>query len=159
MLKPEVKQTLDKLIYQLDLCRNTLSLLENRITINEGRLHDVVDYIKTEDFNYVSIVNFCHFEIQKPHIVREVIKTTEEFGQLKTDEPHKKLSSSVGTHNLTELRRKLEERMLLKINEQNRTITAEKDKWETYSSTTEELSELSDVEIEKSGKFANLKEK
>lgn len=55
MLKPEVKQTLDKLIYQLDLCRNTLGLLENRITINETRLHEVVDYIKTEDFNYVSL--------------------------------------------------------------------------------------------------------
>lgn len=56
MLRPEVKQTLDKLIYQLDLCRNTLSLLENRITINESRLTEVVDYIKTEDFNYVSFL-------------------------------------------------------------------------------------------------------
>ena len=56
MLKPEVKQTLDKLVYQLDLCRNTLSLLENRLTINESRLHEVVDFIKVEDFNYVSFV-------------------------------------------------------------------------------------------------------
>lgn len=54
MLRPEVKQTLDKLIYQLDLCRNTLTLLENRITINESRLSEVVDYIKAEDFSYVS---------------------------------------------------------------------------------------------------------
>ena len=46
MLKPEVKQTLDKLIYQLDLCRNTLGLLENRIGINESRLHEVVNFRK-----------------------------------------------------------------------------------------------------------------
>ena len=53
-LKPEVKQCLDKVIYQLDLCRNTLSLLETRITVNEHRLSEVVDFIKTEDINYVS---------------------------------------------------------------------------------------------------------
>ena len=65
MLKPEVKQCLDKLIYQLDLCRNTLSLLENRITNNENRLLEVVDYIKDEDISYVSS-NFAnhHFRDQ-----------------------------------------------------------------------------------------------
>lgn len=77
MLKPEVKQTLDKLVYQLDLCRNTLCLLEERASINENRLLEVVDFIKTEDFNY------------RPMIVREVLKTTEELGHLKTEEPHK----------------------------------------------------------------------
>lgn len=56
MLKPEVKQTLDKLIYQLDLCRNTLCLLDTRMTINENRLKEVVDYVKNEDINFVSIV-------------------------------------------------------------------------------------------------------
>jgi hypothetical protein len=54
MLRPEVKQTLDKLIYQLDLCRNTLVLLENRMSINEGKLSEVVEYIKNEDISYVS---------------------------------------------------------------------------------------------------------
>lgn len=63
-LKPEVKQTIDKMIYQLDLCRNTLSLLENRITINESRLLEVVDYIKTEDFSFVS--TFCN-TVAIPH--------------------------------------------------------------------------------------------
>ena len=56
MLRPEVKQTLDKLIYQLDLCRNTMVLLENRISINETRLGTVVDYIKNEDISYVSSI-------------------------------------------------------------------------------------------------------
>jgi hypothetical protein len=55
MLKPEVKQCLDKLIYQLDLCRNTVGLLEQRISSNENRLHEIVDYIKNEDISYVSI--------------------------------------------------------------------------------------------------------
>lgn len=62
MLKPEVKQCLDKLIYQLDLCRNTVSLLENRITSNENRLHEIVDYIKDEDISYVSF----YFKINLP---------------------------------------------------------------------------------------------
>jgi centriolar protein POC1 len=55
MLKPEVKETLDKIVYQLDLCRNTIGLLEQRITSNEDKLHGVMDYFKTEDLNYVSI--------------------------------------------------------------------------------------------------------
>lgn len=60
MLKPEVKQTLDKLIYQLDLCRNTLNLLETRMTMNENRLKEVVDFVKNEDINFVSktAINF-----------------------------------------------------------------------------------------------------
>ncbi len=56
MLKPEVKQTLDKLIYQLDLCRNTLNLLETRMTMNENRLKEVVDFVKNEDINFVSAI-------------------------------------------------------------------------------------------------------
>jgi len=52
-------------------------LLEERASINENRLLEVVDFIKTEDFNY------------RPMIVREVLKTTEELGHLKTEEPHK----------------------------------------------------------------------
>ena len=54
MLKPEVKETLDKIVYQLDLCRNTIGLLESRITSNEDKLHSVMDYFKTEDLNFVS---------------------------------------------------------------------------------------------------------
>lgn len=38
MLRPEVKQCLDKVMYQLDLCKNTLGLLENRISTSESNL-------------------------------------------------------------------------------------------------------------------------
>ena len=64
MLKPEVKQTLDKLIYQLDLCRNTLNLLETRMTMNENRLKEVVDFVKNEDINFVSekVLNYSALE-------------------------------------------------------------------------------------------------
>ena len=54
MLKPEVKQTLDKVMYQLDLCKNTLGLLERRISTSESNLQSVMDFIRTEDINYVS---------------------------------------------------------------------------------------------------------
>ena len=54
MLRPEVKQTLDKVMYQLDLCKNTLGLLERRISTSESNLQSVMDCIRTEDINYVS---------------------------------------------------------------------------------------------------------
>ena len=54
MLKPEVKETLDKIVYQLDLCRNTIGLLESRITQNENKLSGVMEFIKTDDLNFVS---------------------------------------------------------------------------------------------------------
>ena len=75
MLKPEVKQCLDKLIYQLDLCRNTVGLLEQRISSNENRLHEIVDYIKNEDISYVSTIESLNV-LQRPMIVKEVLKTT-----------------------------------------------------------------------------------
>lgn len=84
--------------------------MENRVTINETRLHEVVNYIKTEDFNY------------RPMIVREVHKTMVDQGQVNATE--QVLTGTVTTHNLTELREQLEEKMLLKKNEKNRTFTA-----------------------------------
>lgn len=54
MLKPEVKQTLEKVMYQLDLVKNTLGLMERRITNSEANLVGVMNYIRQEDINYVS---------------------------------------------------------------------------------------------------------
>ena len=55
MLKPEVKQCLDKVMYQLDLCKNTLGLLEKRISNSESNLQSCMEFIRTEDMNHVSI--------------------------------------------------------------------------------------------------------
>lgn len=38
MLRPEVKTCLDKVMYQLDLCKNTLGLLEKRISHSESNM-------------------------------------------------------------------------------------------------------------------------
>ena len=57
MLRPEVKMCLDKIIYQLDLCRNTLGLIEKRISNSENSLLGVVEFIKHEDITYVSKYN------------------------------------------------------------------------------------------------------
>lgn len=54
MLRPEVKTCLDKVMYQLDLCKNTLGLLERRISTSESNLGAVMEFIRTEDINYVS---------------------------------------------------------------------------------------------------------
>lgn len=48
-------------------------------------------------------------------IVKEVLRTTKETGDY-IDTTGMEVSSSIGTHNLTELRKKLEERMLLTVN-------------------------------------------
>ena len=52
MLRPEVKQCLDKVMYQLDLCKNTLGLLERRISNSESNLQHVMEFIRQEDINY-----------------------------------------------------------------------------------------------------------
>ena len=46
MLRPEVKQALDKIIYQMDLVKGTLGLLEQRITKNEQHLQGVMNFIR-----------------------------------------------------------------------------------------------------------------
>lgn len=55
MLRPEVKTCLDKVMYQLDLCKNTLGLLERRISNSESNLQGVMEFIRTEDMSYVSV--------------------------------------------------------------------------------------------------------
>ena len=69
-------------------------------------------------------------------IVKEVLKTTFETGFYNNDDSSKKLTASVGTHNLTELRQKLEQRMLLTTHNKYRTITADsKQEWPSFHST------------------------
>jgi len=57
MLRPEVKTCLDKVMYQLDLCKNTLGLLERRISNSESNLQGVMEFIRTEDMSYVSVTS------------------------------------------------------------------------------------------------------
>lgn len=65
MLRPEVKSCLDKIMYQLDLCKNTLGLLEKRISSSESNLHSVMEFIRTEDINY------------KPHLAQAVVEVND----------------------------------------------------------------------------------
>ena len=62
MLRPEVKQCLDKVMYQLDLCKNTLGLLDKRISNSELNLQAVMEFIRTEDINYVSPIH-CYLTL------------------------------------------------------------------------------------------------
>ena len=80
--------------------------------------------------------------MQRPMISKEVIKSSQVMEpriitQLQ-EHPHKELSTSVGTHNLTELRRKLEERMLLTVHDENRTTTKNNERWQSFNSTPDE---------------------
>ena len=70
-------------------------------------------------------------------IVKQVLRTTKETGDY-IDETGREVSSSVGTHNLTELRKKLEERMLLTVNSKNRAHQAldQQQDWPSYHSTS-----------------------
>ena len=51
-LRPEVKATLEKVVYQLELIGKTLLLLEQRIVDSEDKLQDVMQFIKESDLEY-----------------------------------------------------------------------------------------------------------
>ena len=65
-LKPEVKQTLDKVIYQLELVAKTLQLMEQRVIDSEDKLQEVMTFIKHNDLSYVS--NFPQYSLNLFHI-------------------------------------------------------------------------------------------
>lgn len=48
-LKPEVKTTLEKIVYQMELVGKTLQLLEQRIVNSEDKMQTVMNYIKYND--------------------------------------------------------------------------------------------------------------
>lgn len=53
-LRPEAKRTLEKIVYQLELCGKTLQMLESRVAKSEDKLYDVLNWIKHNDIEYVS---------------------------------------------------------------------------------------------------------
>ena len=55
-LKPEVKQTLEKVVYQLELVGKTLQMMEQRVTDSEDKLQEVMTFIKESDLDYVSVI-------------------------------------------------------------------------------------------------------
>jgi len=59
-----VKQTLEKIVYQLELVGKTLQLMEQRVMDSEDKLQEVMTFIKTSDLDYVSsltITIYCSF--------------------------------------------------------------------------------------------------
>lgn len=60
-----------------------------------------------------------------------------------------KLSQTIGTHNLTELRKRLEEKMLLKTNEQAKmkSMSAKVETWDVYEETPDNYTEDEEIEI------------
>ena len=53
-LRPEVKTTLEKIVYQLELVGKTLQLMEQRVMDSEDKLQEVMSFIKSTDLEYVS---------------------------------------------------------------------------------------------------------
>ena len=53
-LRPEVKMTLEKIVYQLELVGKTLQMLEQRVIDSEDKLQIVMQFIKSDDIQYVS---------------------------------------------------------------------------------------------------------
>lgn len=60
-LRPEVKKTLEKIVYQLELVGKTVQLMEQRVMDSEDKLQEVMSFIKTMDLDY------------KPLLVNEVM--------------------------------------------------------------------------------------
>ena len=57
-LKPEVKATLEKIVYQLELVGKTLQLMEQRVVNSEDKMQMIMNYIKCNDLEYVSDFNW-----------------------------------------------------------------------------------------------------
>lgn len=51
-LRPEVKMTFDKIMYQLEMIARTMQLLEQRIVDSEDKLQEVMTYIKNNDITF-----------------------------------------------------------------------------------------------------------
>lgn len=66
--------------------------------------------------------------------MKETLKEVNEIDQAPL-ESNAKLTGKVGTHNLTELRRRLEEKMLLKVNAENRDVNRQEQHWPDVNST------------------------
>ena len=57
-LKPEVKATLEKIVYQLELVGKTLQLMEQRVVNSEDKMQMIMNYIKNNDLEYVSTLSY-----------------------------------------------------------------------------------------------------
>lgn len=120
MLRPEVKQALDKIIYQMDLVKGTLGLLEQRITKNEQHLQGVMNFIRQEDLNYKPTVAKVVVEEAGSPEKSEHLYHPAQYKMMEPpleDDAHRPLHSAVTgsvrdqEYDLEELRRKLEKRM------------------------------------------------
>ena len=56
-LTPEAKQTLEKIVYQLELVGKTLQVLESRIIDSEDKLQMIMNHIKRGDIDFVSYLS------------------------------------------------------------------------------------------------------
>lgn len=73
-LKPEVKLTLEKVVYQLELVAKTLQLMEQRVMNSEDKLQEVMDYIKHNDLDFVSLLYlFIYIFLQQPTVINRVL--------------------------------------------------------------------------------------
>ena len=55
-LKPEVKETLSKIVNEIELVNSTLLLLAQRVAYSEDKMGEVLNYIKDNDLSFVSLV-------------------------------------------------------------------------------------------------------
>ena len=55
-LKPEVKSTLEKIVYQLELVGKTLQLMETRIINSEDKMQSIMNFVKHNDLEFVSTI-------------------------------------------------------------------------------------------------------
>ena len=124
-MRPEVKQTLEKIVYQLDVVKSTLGLLEHRITQNEGNLVEMMNYIRNEDVVYVSYLHLPNL-IQQPPMCKQTVKEMDRDAARFMYDPrvykqegspsnaHRPLTSTLNqAPDIYELRKRLEEKMAL----------------------------------------------
>ncbi len=52
ILRPEVKATIDKVMYELELITKTMCVMETRIASSENKLQNVLRYIREDDLQF-----------------------------------------------------------------------------------------------------------
>lgn len=75
-LRPEVKQTIDTVMYELEMITKTLHVLESRIGNSESKLQMVMNHIKNEDLQFrptysASVIDYHHYDQANRYILGE----------------------------------------------------------------------------------------
>ncbi len=88
-LKPEVKGTIDRVMYELDLVCKTMNLLENRLAMSENKMHNVLETIKDNDLGFRPVLSESVIPYQQARQTYNEIRSQVDPVEPRTSSPAK----------------------------------------------------------------------